>query len=132
MANSTAPFTEAIHGTNPQFLIEKITRLKIYNSVYWKEHCFGITSESIVDKAVMLKYCGGVYGGINKPTNFLCLSLKLLQLQPEKDIIIEYIKNEDVRIFSVCSSTFFVVCYWVYSFYLSLSIYVPWELSTYD
>lgn len=96
MANATAPFTEAVHGTNPQFLIEKITRLKIYNSVYWKEHCFGITAESIIDKAVTLKYCGGVYGGINKPSNFLCLVLKLLQLQPEKEIVIEYIRNEDV------------------------------------
>ena len=37
-----------------------------------------------------------MYGGINKPTHFLCLVLKLLQLQPEKDIVIEYIKNEDV------------------------------------
>ena len=50
-----------------------------------------------MDKAVSLKYAGGTYAGNNKPTNFLCLILKLLQLQPEKDIIIEYIKNEDFK-----------------------------------
>ena len=96
MANKTDPFAESIHGTNPQNLIEKITRTKIYNSNYWKEHCFGLTSETIIDKAITLKYCGGVYAGNIKPTAFLCLCLKMLQLQPEKDIIIEYIKNEDV------------------------------------
>ena len=97
MANVTDPFAEAVHGTNPQNLIEKITRLKIYDSLYWKEQCFGLTAETIIDKAVMLKYCGGIYGGNIKPTPFLCLTLKLLQLQPEKEIIYEFIKNEDVR-----------------------------------
>eukprot|EP01032_Pedospumella_encystans_P013001 gene13000-14998_t len=97
MANTTDPFAQTVHGTNPQYLIEKITRLKIYNCVYWKEQCFGLTAETIMDKAVALKYIGGTYGGNLKPTNFLCLVLKLLQLQPEVDIVIEYIKNEDFK-----------------------------------
>ena len=25
----------SVHGTNPQNLIEKITRLKVYNSTFW-------------------------------------------------------------------------------------------------
>ena len=79
MANTTDPFAESVHQTNPQNLVEKITRLKIYNSVYWKESCFGLTAETIIDKAIALKYCGGTYAGNNKPTNFLCLVLKLLQ-----------------------------------------------------
>eukprot|EP01038_Epipyxis_sp_PR26KG_P007537 gene7537-10271_t len=95
MANSTDPFAQSVHGTNPQYLIEKITRLKIYNSTYWKEECFGLTSSTIIDKAIALKYCGGNYGGNIKPTQFLCLVLKLLQLQPEKEIILEFIKNDD-------------------------------------
>ena len=44
-----------------------------------------------------LKFIGGVYGGNIKPTPFLCLILKMLQIQPEKDIIIEFIKNEDFK-----------------------------------
>jgi pre-mRNA-splicing factor 38A len=97
MANSTDPFAQSVHGTNPQYLIEKITRQKIYNCVYWKEQCFGLTSETILDKAIALKYIGGTYGGNLKPTNFLCLVLKLLQLQPELDIVLEFVKNEDFK-----------------------------------
>jgi len=80
-----------------QNLVEKILRTKIWQSMYWKEHCFGLTAESLVDKAVALSHVGGTYGGQRKPTNFMCLLLKLLQLQPEKEIIIEFIKNEDYK-----------------------------------
>lgn len=44
-----------------------------------------------------LKYIGGVFGGNIKPTPFLCLVLKMLQIQPEKDIVVEFIKNEDFK-----------------------------------
>ena len=80
-----------------QNLVEKILRTKIWQSMYWKEHCFGLTAETLVDKAVQLDQVGGTYGGQVKPTNFMCLVLKLLQLQPEKEIIVEFIKNEDYK-----------------------------------
>ncbi|NWS32777.1 PR38A factor, partial [Polioptila caerulea] len=54
-------------------------------------------AELVVDKAMELKYVGGVYGGNIKPTPFLCLTLKMLQIQPEKDIIMEFIKNKDFK-----------------------------------
>jgi hypothetical protein len=65
--------------------------------VYWKESCFGLNAETIVDKAVELRAVGGTYGGVRKPTEFLCLILKMLQIQPDKDIIIEFIKNEEFK-----------------------------------
>jgi len=34
-----------------QNLVEKIVRSKIYDCQYWKEHCFGLTAESLIDKA---------------------------------------------------------------------------------
>ncbi len=40
-----------------------------------------------------LRFVGGVFGGNIKPTPFLCLILKMLQIQPEKDIVVEFIKN---------------------------------------
>jgi len=52
----------------------------------------------LVDKAMGLKYIGGVYGGNIKPSPFLCLLLKMLQIQPEKDIIVEFIRNEDFKL----------------------------------
>ena len=90
MANRTDADAHSVHGTNPQVcllcglgwevgqpkrivltpwhsssqnLVEKITRMKIYSSMYWKEHCFALTAESLVDKAVDLKYAGGTFGG---------------------------------------------------------------------
>ncbi|KAM5148524.1 pre-mRNA-splicing factor 38A [Mantella aurantiaca] len=97
MANRTVKDAHSVHGTNPQYLVEKIIRTRIYESKYWKEECFGLTAELVVDKAMELKFIGGVYGGNIKPTPFLCLTLKMLQIQPEKDIIVEFIKNEDFK-----------------------------------
>ena len=31
-------------------------RQKIYDAVYWKQECFGLSAERLVDKAVELKY----------------------------------------------------------------------------
>ncbi|KAI9319751.1 Pre-mRNA-splicing factor 38, partial [Dichotomocladium elegans] len=85
-----------IHGKNPQHLIEKIIRERIYESLYWKEHCFGLSAATLMDKAVNLTYIGGLYAG-QQPTEFLCLTLKMLQLQPEKDIISEIILQDDFK-----------------------------------
>ncbi|GAB66601.1 splicing component, partial [Plasmodium cynomolgi strain B] len=65
MANRTDVSAIKIFGSNPQYLISNIIRSKIYESPYWKEKCFALTL------------------------------LKLLQIQPDKDIIYEYIKNEE-------------------------------------
>jgi len=56
-----------------------------------------VTAELLVDKAMSLKYIGGVYGGNVKPTPFLCLLLKMLQIQPEKDIVVEFITQPDFK-----------------------------------
>jgi len=97
MANRTVKDAVSIKGTNPQYLVEKIIRSRVYDSKYWKENCFALTAELLVDKAMELKYVGGVFGGNIKPTPFICLVLKMLQIQPEKDIVIEFIKNEDFK-----------------------------------
>lgn len=58
---------------------------------------FSLSAELMVDKAMELKYIGGVYGGNVKPSPFLCLVLKMLQIQPEKDIVVEFIRNENFK-----------------------------------
>ncbi|KAL5286075.1 PRPF38A family protein [Megaselia abdita] len=97
MANRTVKEAKNIHGTNPQYLIEKIIRSRIYDSKYWKEKCFALTAEILVDKAMEIRFVGGVFGGNIKPTEFLCLTLKMLQIQPEKDIVVEFIKNDEFK-----------------------------------
>jgi len=116
MANRTVKEAPTIKGTNPQYLIEKIIRSRVYDCRYWKEDCFALTgtnyfiililkifyfyyfiAELVVDKAVELKYIGGVSGGNIRPSPFLCLILKMLQICPEKDIVVEFIKNEEFK-----------------------------------
>lgn len=58
-------------------------------------------AETIIDKAIELKAIGGVYGN-QKPTEFLCLLLKLLQLQPEKEILLEYLQADEFKYVSNC------------------------------
>ncbi|KAF9559184.1 hypothetical protein EC968_006725 [Mortierella alpina] len=94
MDNKTVRDAIQIRGTDPQFLIEKILRTRIYESTYWKEQCFGLTESSIIEKAYELTYIGGQYG-VQKPTEFICLVLKLLQLQPREEIVIKYITGLD-------------------------------------
>ena len=43
MANRTVKDATTVKGTNPQYLIEKITRSRIYESRFWKEQCFALT-----------------------------------------------------------------------------------------
>jgi len=96
MANTTVRGAQAIHGQNPQFLVETVIRNRIYESAYWKEHCFALTAETLIDLAIKLRSVGGVYGN-QKPTEFLCLLLKLLQIQPEKEILVEYLQADEFK-----------------------------------
>ncbi|KAL2913012.1 hypothetical protein HK105_207467 [Polyrhizophydium stewartii] len=86
----------AVHGTNPQLLIEKILRERIYESVYWKERLFASSAETLVDRAVELTSIGGQFGN-QRPTEFVCLALKLLQLQPEDEIIDLFLNDGDFK-----------------------------------
>jgi pre-mRNA-splicing factor 38A len=88
---------ESAHARDAGTLVEKITRLKIFNAAYWKQFCFGLTAETMLDRAVELKFYGGMYGGSGRPSPFVCLLLKMLQLKPDMDVVTEYIFNEDFK-----------------------------------
>ena len=51
---------------------------------------------TLLDRAVELTYIGGQYGN-QKPTPFLCLVFKLLQLMPEREIILEYLHDTNFK-----------------------------------
>lgn len=90
MANRTDPLVSALSGSDPQNLMPYITRKKIYDSRYWKEECFGLSVSDVLEKAATGLHC---IGGL--PTYFLSLTLKLLQLHPESDLIIESFVDQD-------------------------------------
>jgi pre-mRNA-splicing factor 38A len=80
-----------IRGQNPALLFEKAVRDRITESYYWKEQCFGLNAATLCDRAAELTAIGGTYGGTGRPTPFLCLAFKLLQLVPEKAVVLEYL-----------------------------------------
>lgn len=82
-----------IRGQNPALLLETALRDRITDSLYWKEQCFGLNAATLLDRAVELNYVGGTYGVGMKPTPFICLVFKMLQLTPEREIVLEYLEN---------------------------------------
>jgi len=96
MANRTQ-INRNIHGTNPQYLIDQIIRNKIYQSLYWKEELFALTSATLIEKAHQLSHIGGCYGCYSKPSRFLQLLLKMLQIQPEMDIVLYLIQQNEYK-----------------------------------
>ena len=54
------------------------------------------SAETLIDKAIELNCIGGVYGN-QRPTQFMCLLLKLLQIQPEKEILVEYLLADEFK-----------------------------------
>ena len=97
MANLTAKYAKWVHGKNPQFLIEEVTRWRIYETRYWMEECFALSAAQLAGKAMELKYVSGTVAPATRPTPFLCLVAKMLQIQPDMDIVLEFIKNEEFK-----------------------------------
>lgn len=83
------------YTANKQLVLESILRKKIFACKYWKEKCYALNAETIIDRAIEIKYIGGAYGKIGTPTDFICLTLKLLQISPDLEIIYEYLSNPD-------------------------------------
>jgi pre-mRNA-splicing factor 38A len=71
-------------------------RDRILDGLYWKEQCFGLNAATLLDRAIEITYIGGHYSN-QKPTPFICLLFKLLQLQPEREIVIEYLMDPDFK-----------------------------------
>lgn len=61
-----------------------------------EEKCFALNAATIIDRAVELEAVGGTYAN-TRPTEFICLVLKLLQLQPEREIVLEYLRAEEFK-----------------------------------
>lgn len=78
-------------------ILEQITRNKVYSCSYWKEKCFALTSETIIDNALELKYIGGVISNSGQPSEFICLVVKLIQLNPGEDILKEYLSIPEYK-----------------------------------
>ena len=59
MANVTEPLIKSVQGSDPQNLMEYITRQKIYDSRFWKEECFGLTAADVTERAAQCAHWVG-------------------------------------------------------------------------
>ena len=64
----------------------------------------------MIDRAMELDHVGTVYTSIHRPTRFICLVLKLLQIGPSMDIVLEFINNEDYK-FVIFFNLYFIYRY---------------------
>lgn len=94
--NRTVKGAKQVHGKDPQLLIEKIIRERIFEARYWKENCFGLEVEKLLELGASLDHVGGVFAN-QKPTPFLCLALRMLQIQPAEDVVMEFVEQEDFK-----------------------------------
>lgn len=63
-------------------------------------------AKTLVDRAVNLKYVGGTFGGNQRPTKFMCLLLKMLQIQPERDVVLAFISNNTFKYMTVLGAMY--------------------------
>ena len=88
----------APNGLNPATIMEKAVRERIVDSYFYKDRCFALNEADIVDRVVEeVNFIGGTYGVSQKPTPFLCLAFKLLQLAPSNAILTEYLSRGGER-----------------------------------
>mmetsp|Transcript_3279 Transcript_3279/g.5753 ORF Transcript_3279/g.5753 Transcript_3279/m.5753 type:complete len:262 (+) Transcript_3279:41-826(+) len=99
MANRTDPLARRAHGGDPQQLIEKTVRERIYSSRFWKEQCFGLDVAGVISVCLKtIDFIGGtVFSGNVTPCPFLCILLKLLQLGPDEDVALQLIEQVELK-----------------------------------
>nr|WOD46010.1 hypothetical protein [Trichoderma atroviride] len=82
----------APNGLNPATIMEKAVKDRIVDSYFYKEQCFALNEADIIDRVVEhVSFIGGTHGASQKPSPFLCLAFKLLELAPSDAIIQEYL-----------------------------------------
>lgn len=82
----------APNGLNPATIFEKPVRERIVDCYFWKDQCFALNEADIVSRVVEhVHFIAGTYGDSQRPSPFLCLAFKLLQLAPDDAVLAEYL-----------------------------------------
>ncbi|KAG6064871.1 hypothetical protein E4U32_007944 [Claviceps aff. humidiphila group G2b] len=100
----------APNGLNPATIMEKAVRDRIIESHFYMEQCFAVNEADIIDRVVEhVTFVGGTYGDSQKPSPFLCLAFKLLELGPSDEILAEYLSygGEEFKYLRALASFYF-------------------------
>lgn len=69
-------------------VIPPISREKLFSCRYWKERCFGVSAETLIDRVVAdVTAVGFQWGGFAKPVPCFCLLAKLIQIKPDMETV---------------------------------------------
>ncbi|KAH3672198.1 hypothetical protein WICMUC_004427 [Wickerhamomyces mucosus] len=88
------------NGINTILYVEKIVRERVFDSLYWKQYCFGLNEATILDKAMELQVIGS-FETSGRPFPFMCLLVKLIQLAPSIEIIQFYLTQDRFKYLKV-------------------------------
>lgn len=84
----------APNGLNPATIMEKAVKERVVDSYFYKEQCFALNEADVIDRVVEhVTFIGGTHGANQKPSPFLCLAFKLLELGPSDAILEEYLQH---------------------------------------
>ncbi len=106
--NATPAYVQHIHGKDPQFLLGKILRLRVYDSNYWKLNCAFLEQDTVVKRMLELQYVGGTFGAYGEPSPFVCILLKMLQVQPPLELVINKLLAQGAHKYVRAVAAFYV------------------------
>lgn len=97
-------------GVNSTELAEKIVRERVFDSLFWKLHCFNVNAATILDRCVEIR-CVGAFESTGRPFPFVCLLVKLIQILPPRDIIEFYINQQEFKYLKVLALVYARIVY---------------------
>ena len=66
--------SSAVTSAELHLKFDKILRLRVYNTKYWKTECFALTVATLIDKASEIEYVGGTYGANRRRRHLFAFS----------------------------------------------------------
>ena len=68
LSSSSSTTTTSSSSNELHLKFDKILRLRVYNTKYWKTECFGLTAVvTLIDEYGDIEYIGGTYGSNRIP-----------------------------------------------------------------
>jgi pre-mRNA-splicing factor 38A len=74
-----------------------VLRKRIQRNQFWVDKCADASFLDVVSLAADLEYIEGFIGEAGRPTPFVCLLLRLMQLQPTGELLDEMIRQDKLK-----------------------------------
>lgn len=86
-----ASYNDKSHILNKAYLIEPIIKHRIHDSLFYKQYLYLTNEETILPIiATHVRYLGSTTAN-GKPTPFVCCLLRLLELEPQQEVVDAYL-----------------------------------------